>query len=117
MNKFDFYNPTHIVFGKDRLYELDKMVPQNARVLVLFGGGSAKNTGTLQKVLNGLGERTIIEFGGIESNPQFNTLMKAVEVVRRDNIDFLIAVGGGSVMDGTKFVALAAPWDQGKEEE
>jgi len=117
MNKFDFYNPTHIVFGKDRLNELDKLVPKDARVLVLYGGGSAKSTGTLQKALNGLGERTVFEFGGIEPNPQFNTLMKAVEVVRQDNIDFLIAVGGGSVMDSAKFIALAAPWDQGKEED
>lgn len=117
MNKFDFYNPTRIVFGKDRLKELDKLVPREARVLVLYGGGSAKKNGTLQKVLDGLGERTIFEFGGIEANPQFTTLMRAVEVVRRNNIDFLIAVGGGSVMDGTKFVALAAHWEEGREED
>ena len=117
MNKFDFYNPTHIVFGKDRLKELDKLVPQDARVLILYGGGSARRTGTLQKVIDGLGDRTVFEFGGIEPNPQFNTLMKAVELVRQNNIDFLLAVGGGSVMDGTKFIALAVPWEQDREEE
>ncbi len=111
MYKFDFYNPTHIVFGKDRLQELDRLVPREARVLVLYGGGSAKRTGTLQKVVDGLGKRAIFEFGGIEPNPQYTTLMKAVEVVKRENIDFLLAVGGGSVMDGTKFVALAACYE------
>jgi len=117
VNKFDFYNPTHIVFGKDRLKELDRLVPKEARVLVLYGGGSAKRIGTIQKVLDGLAGRTVLEFGGIEPNPQFNTLMKAVELVRQNQIDFLLAVGGGSVMDGTKFIALASPWEQGKEEE
>ena len=107
MNNFDFYNPTHIVFGKDRLADLDKLVPADARVLVTYGGGSVKKFGTLDKVLAGLKNRTVFEFGGIEPNPQYNTLMKAVEIVKNEKIDFLLAVGGGSVMDGTKFIALA----------
>jgi NADP-dependent alcohol dehydrogenase len=108
MFNFDFYNPTRIVFGKDRLKELDKLIDAEAKVLVLYGGGSVKKFGTLDKVRQALGQRSIVEFGGIEPNPRFSTLMLAVEVVRNEKIDFLLAVGGGSVMDGTKFIALAA---------
>ncbi|MFD2167847.1 iron-containing alcohol dehydrogenase [Thalassotalea euphylliae] len=108
MQNFDYYNPTHIVFGQDRLAELDNLIPSDAKVLVLYGGGSVKRYGTLDKVKANLGARTVLEFGGIEANPKFETLMKAVDVVKAENVDFLLAVGGGSVMDGTKFVALAA---------
>jgi NADP-dependent alcohol dehydrogenase len=111
MQNFDYYNPTHIVFGKDRLTELDGLVPKGSRVLVLYGGGSVKKFGTLEKVIRALPGREIVEFGGIEPNPRFSTLMKAVEVVKAQNIEFLLAVGGGSVMDGTKFVSLAANYD------
>lgn len=110
MFNFNFYNPTHIVFGKDRLAELDKLVPKDAKVLVLYGGGSVKKYGTLEKVRTSLMDRTVFEFGGIEPNPQYTTLVKAVEIVKKENIDFLLAVGGGSVMDGTKFVALASEY-------
>jgi NADP-dependent alcohol dehydrogenase len=105
---FDFYNPTRIVFGKDRLHELDKLVPSNTNVLVLYGGGSVKKFGTLDKVKEALGTRNVFEFGGIEPNPAYETLVKAIELVRKENIDFLLAVGGGSVIDGTKFVAAGA---------
>ncbi len=111
MLNFDFYNPTKIVFGKDRLNELDNLIAKDAKVLVLYGGGSVKKFGTLEKVIQGLGNRQIVEFGGIEPNPKYETLMKAVEIVKKENIDFLLAVGGGSVMDGTKFVALAACYE------
>lgn len=111
MINFDFYNPTRIIFGKDRLGELDNLIPKDAKVLVLYGGGSVKKFGTLEKVLKGLGDRDVVEFGGIEANPRFETLMKAVDVVKKENIDFLLAVGGGSVMDGTKFVSLASQYD------
>jgi len=107
MENFDFYNPTHIVFGKDRLKELNKLVPKDAKVLVLYGSGSVKKFGTLEKVKENLKNRNITEFGGIEPNPTYETLIKAVEIVKKENIDFLLAVGGGSVMDGTKFVSLA----------
>ncbi len=111
MLNFDFYNPTHIVFGKDRLNELDNLIPKDARVLITYGGGSVKKYGTLEKVINALGDRTIFEFADIEPNPKFTTLMKAVEMAKKENIDFLLAVGGGSVMDGTKFITLAANYD------
>lgn len=112
MNNFNFYNPTHIVFGKDRLAELDTLIPSTAKVLILYGGGSVKKFGTLDKVKIALKQREVLEFAGIEPNPQFTTLMKAVKIVRDQKIDFLLAVGGGSVMDGTKFVSLAAQYKE-----
>jgi len=111
MFNFTYRNPTQIVFGRDRLAELDNLVPSNARVLVLYGAGSVKRHGTLARVLQALGKRTVFEFGGIEANPRLETLMQAVELVRQESIDFLLAVGGGSVMDGSKFVAVAAPFE------
>ncbi len=115
MQNFDYYNPTHIVFGQDRLAELNTLVPKNAKVMVLYGGGSVKRNGTLDKVLSNLNDREVIEFGGIEPNPQFATLMKAALQARAEKVDFLLAVGGGSVMDGTKFVALAAKQEDNHE--
>ena len=108
MFNFDFYNPTRIFFGKDRLDNIDKFVPANAKVLITFGGGSAKRSGLIDKVKANLGNRKVFEFGGIEPNPRYETAMKAAEVVRTENIDFIMAVGGGSVIDGTKFIALAS---------
>ncbi len=117
MLSFNFYNPTQIIFGRDRLGELDTHVPRESKVLILYGGGSVKLHGTLQKVVEALGSRKVLEFCGIEPNPQFTTLMKAVELVKRENVDFLLAVGGGSVMDGTKFVALASKYHGDKPQE
>ncbi len=121
MLNFNFYNPTNILFGKDQLRKLDSVVPKDARVLITYGGGSVKRFGTLDRVKEELAKsaREVFEFGGIEPNPQFATLMKAVEVVREKKIDFLLAVGGGSVMDGTKFIAVASNTKEfiGKEEE
>ncbi len=111
MNKFDYYNPTRILFGKDRLGELDKVVPANARVLIIYGGGSVKKYGTLSKVQESLGDRVVFEFGGVEPNPRFETLMKAVAIAKEEAVDFLLAVGGGSVLDGTKFVAIASKYE------
>ncbi|WP_297405793.1 iron-containing alcohol dehydrogenase [uncultured Cetobacterium sp.] len=108
MLNFDFYNPTHIVFGKDRMSELDSLVPKNSNILITYGGGSVNKFGTLDKVLANLPDRKIFQFGGIEPNPQYLTLMKAVEIVKNEDIDFILAVGGGSVMDGSKFIALAS---------
>ena len=108
MYNFDFYNPTRIFFGKDRLDIIDGQVPASANVLITFGGGSAVRSGLIAKVKASLGNRKVVEFGGIEPNPQYTTLMKAVDVVLREQIDYILAVGGGSVIDGTKFITLAA---------
>lgn len=110
MFNFDFYNPTRILFGKERLADIDGLIPAEAAVLITFGGGSARKSGLLDKVKSVLGQRRVFEFSGIEPNPSYNTLVKAVELVRKENIDFLLAVGGGSVIDGTKFIALAASY-------
>lgn len=116
MFNFDFYNPTQICFGQGRIAELDRLIPADAKVLLLFGGQSAQRTGTLAEVQSALGQREVHLFGGIEANPSYEKLLEAVELVRREKLDFLLAVGGGSVIDGTKFVAAAAnyvgePWD------
>lgn len=106
MFDFNFYNPTRIFFGKNKLEAIDKNIPTNAKVLITYGGGSAKKSGLINKVKAVLGNRKVFEFGGIEPNPRYETLMKAVEVVRSENINFILAVGGGSVIDGTKFICL-----------
>jgi NADP-dependent alcohol dehydrogenase len=111
MNNFDYANPTRILFGKGRIADLAKVVPANARVLLLFGGGSIRNNGVLDEVHAALSGRTFHEFSGIEPNPSYENLMQAVELVRKEKIDFLLAVGGGSVIDGTKFIAAAANFD------
>lgn len=111
MYNFDFYNPTRIFFGKNRLDVIDGQVPANAKVLITYGGGSAVRSGLIAKVKASLGNRQVFEFGGIEANPQYVTLMKAVEVVRNEKIDYVLAVGGGSVIDGTKFITLAANYN------
>jgi NADP-dependent alcohol dehydrogenase len=111
MLNFDFYNPTRIIFGKGRIADLDKHVPPEARVLILFGGGSIRANGVLDETRSALGARTVYEFSGIEPNPSFDTLMLAVELIRKEKLDFLLAVGGGSVIDGSKFVAAAVNFD------
>lgn len=116
MLDFNYVNPTQIIFGKDRLSELNDVIPKNCTVMITYGGGSVKKFGTLDKVIQALPDRKIVEFGGIEPNPQFTTLMKAVEVIKAQPIDFLLAVGGGSVMDGTKFITLAASYEGDAEE-
>lgn len=110
MLNFDFQNPTRIVFGKETVARLNELVPATARLLILYGGQSAERTGTLSEVRTALGSRTVFEFGGIEPNPAFETLLRAVDLVRTERIDFLLAVGGGSVIDGSKFVAAAVPF-------
>ena len=116
MFNFDFYNPTKILFGEGRIADLAKLVPADARVLLLYGGGSIKTNGTLNEVHSALAGRSLHEFSGIEPNPSYETLMQAVELVRTERCDFLLAVGGGSVIDGTKFIAAAVnfegdPWE------
>jgi len=108
MNNFSFHNPTTILFGKNQLNGIENMIPADAKVLITYGGGSAKRSGLIDKVKTVLGSRKIVEFAGIEPNPRFETLMKAVEVIANEEIDFLLAVGGGSVIDGTKFISLAS---------
>lgn len=117
MNNFVYQNPVKIIFGKGTIRELSNEIPAEAKVLVTYGGGSIKKNGVYDQVMAALKGRTVLEFGGIEANPRYETLMKAVALVQSENIGFLLAVGGGSVIDGTKFIAAAAnyakgdPWD------
>ena len=107
MNNFDLYNPTRIFFGKGRIADLGAQIPVDANVLLVYGGGSAERSGVLAQVRGELGNRTVIEFGGIEPNPRYATALKAINVIAENNINYLLAVGGGSVIDATKFIAAA----------
>ena len=117
MENFQFYNPVNVIFGKDQLAKLSKLIPKEKKVLMLYGGGSIKMNGVYDKVKEALNDYTLFEFNGIEPNPHYETAMKAVELIKKEKIDFLLAVGGGSVIDASKFIAAAAlygkgdPWD------
>lgn len=111
MLNFTFQNPTRIVFGEGQINQLRQLVPAGARVLLTYGGGSIKHNGVYDQVKTALKEFTVFEFGGIEPNPSYETLSKAVALVHAEQIDFLLAVGGGSVVDGTKYIAAAARYD------
>ena len=116
MKNFDFHNPTEILFGKGRIEDLNDHVPADAKVLIIYGGGSAERTGVLTQVRTALADRTLVEFGGIEPNPRYATTLNAVKAIADNDITFLLAVGGGSVIDATKFIAMAAlyagdPWE------
>ncbi len=108
MLNFSYQNPTRIIFGKDQLKQLAKLIPAGSKVLLLYGGGSVKHNGVYDQVVAALDGFDWQEFSGIEPNPSFETLMKASDLVREQKIDFLLPVGGGSVIDGAKFVAAAA---------
>jgi NADP-dependent alcohol dehydrogenase len=112
---FDFYNPTQVLFGQNQIAALAKLVPAGARVLLVYGGGSIKQNGVYDEVMAALAGYTVTEFSGVEPNPSYETLMRAIAQVKQEKIDFLLAVGGGSVIDGTKFIAAGAlldddPW-------
>jgi len=107
MLNFELYNPTNYIFGKGQIEKLTNLVPKNAKILVAFGGGSIFKNGIYDQVKQALTGFELIEFGGIEPNPHFETLMKAVEIIRAEKIDFILAIGGGSVIDGVKFISGA----------
>ncbi len=111
MLNFELYNPTQLVFGKGQIEQLPTLVPQNAKILVAYGGGSIFKNGIYDQVKTALQGFDVVEFGGIEANPYYETLMKAVEIIREQKIDFILAVGGGSVIDGVKFISAAAKFE------
>ena len=111
MRNFEFYNPVRICFGKGEIVQLSKLVPKGANILLTYGGGSIKKNGIYDQVMKALIGFNVVEFSGIEANPHYETLMKGVALVKEHKIDFLLAVGGGSVLDGTKFIAAAALWE------
>ncbi len=111
MLNFTFYNPVKMVFGKGSIQELGKLVPAGEKILMTYGGGSIKQNGVYEQVKQALAGHAVIDFGGIQPNPRYETLMEAVEICRREGIRFLLSVGGGSVLDGTKFIAMAVPFE------
>jgi len=117
MQNFVFKNPTEIIFGRGSIKNISSRVPADATVLFLYGGGSIKKNGVYQQVFSALGGRTIVEFGGIEANPHYETCLEALKLVKEKKVDFILAVGGGSVVDAGKFIGAAArfggsdPWE------
>jgi NADP-dependent alcohol dehydrogenase len=117
MNNFQFKNPTKIIFGKNTIEKLASEIPSDAKILILYGGGSIKKNGIYEQVKKALSKFETVEFGGIPANPEYTVLLEALKLIKDENITYLLAVGGGSVIDGTKFLASAAlyegdsPWD------
>lgn len=111
MLNFEFKNPTKIIFGKDTISKLSSEIPKDSKVLILFGGGSIKKNGIYEQVKQALSDFEVVEFGGIPANPEYEVLLKALEIIKTQNITYLLAVGGGSVIDGTKFLSSAALYD------
>jgi len=117
MLNFNFHNPVKILFGEGKVSELAQNIPTGAKVLMTYGGGSIKRNGVYEQVKEALQDYEVLEFSGIEANPHYETAIKAVDLIQKEKVDFLLAVGGGSVVDATKFMAAAAfyagdePWD------
>ncbi len=116
MNNFELQNPTKILFGKNQIDKIENEIPKDAKILFLYGGGSIKRNGIYEQVTAALSKFQVVEFSGIPANPEYETLLKALKVIKEEKITFLLAVGGGSVIDGTKFLSAAAlykgdtPW-------
>lgn len=109
--EFTYHNPTTLLFGSGKIAEITKHIPEGSRILLAYGGGSIKKNGVYDQVVEALKDSFFIEFSGIEPNPHYETLEKAVDVIHRNQLDFILAVGGGSVVDGCKFIAAAAHYD------
>ncbi|MGY0038779.1 iron-containing alcohol dehydrogenase [Pedobacter sp. NJ-S-72] len=117
MLNFEFKNPVKIIFGKGQIVKIAQEIPANAKILLLYGGGSIKSNGIYDQVMSALAAFDVTEFGGIPANPEYEVLTEALKVIKTKGITYLLAVGGGSVIDGTKFLSAAAlyqgnePWD------
>ncbi len=117
MLNFEYMNPTKIIFGKGQIANLTREIPKGAKIMMLYGGGSIKSNGIYDQVKNALKEFEVIEFSGIPANPEYEVLMEALSIIQSEKITFMLAVGGGSVIDGVKFLSSAAlyegeqPWD------
>lgn len=116
MNNFSFHNPTNIIFGEGQIKAIAQLIPAQARILLTYGGGSIKKNGVYDQVIKALAGKTFFEFSGIEPNPHYETCQKAIAFIKENKIDYLLAVGGGSVVDATKLIAAGVnfngePWD------
>lgn len=113
MYNFIFQNPTKLVFGQGQIAQLATLIPTDKCIMMVYGGGSIFKNGIYDQVKKALSSHTVYEFGGIEPNPEYETLMRCVVQCRERGVNYLLAVGGGSVIDGTKFIATAVKWDAG----
>ena len=113
MNNFEYFNPVKVIFGKGQLGKLATRIPQDKKILLIYGGGSILKNGVYDTIKDALKAHNVLEFSGVEPNPRYETAMQAVELIKAEKIDFLLAVGGGSVIDATKFIAAAALYDAG----
>lgn len=111
MNNFIFQNPTRLIFGKGMIAELSRAIPTDKRIMITFGGGSVKKNGVYEQVIQALKGHNYVEFWGIEPNPAVETLRKAIILGKEKKVDFLLAVGGGSVLDGTKLISAGLKYD------
>jgi len=111
MKNFTYSNPVKIIFGKKTIPQLAVEIPESARTLIIYGGGSIKRNGVYDQVIEALKGRIYFEFPGIGANPEFETCLKAIDLIKKEKIDFLLSVGGGSAIDATKFIALASQAD------
>ncbi len=116
MMNFVFYNPVKIYFGKGQIAKISNEIPKDATILMTYGGGSIFTNGVYEQVKSALADYKLLEFGGIEPNPRYETLIKALPIIKENHVNFILAVGGGSVIDGTKFISVASfyegdPWD------
>jgi len=107
MLNFTLHLPTEIIFGKGQIQMINRHIPKNARILLAYGGGSIKKNGVFAQVIEALQGYHYVEFSGIEPNPAYETLLNAIDLVKKEKLDFILAVGGGSVLDGCKFIASA----------
>jgi len=114
MRNFSYYNPTRIIFGKGTIGQLNDQLPKGATVMMCYGGGSIKRNGVYDQVMAALEKFEVVEFGGIEPNPDYDTLTGAIDLGREKGVDFVLAVGGGSVIDGAKLVAAGIPYLDGE---
>lgn len=111
MLNFELKNPTKILFGKSEIAKISKEIPQDAKILMIYGGGSIKSNGVYEQVKDALKDHNLHEFGGVPANPEYEVLLKALNLIKENNITYLLAVGGGSVIDGVKFLSAAANYD------
>ncbi|MXV37471.1 iron-containing alcohol dehydrogenase [Flavobacteriaceae bacterium Ap0902] len=116
MQNFTYQNPTKIIFGKGEIAKLKEEIPLDYKILMVYGGGSIKKNGVYNQVMEALSNHTVIEMGGVPPNPEYEVLMDGVDLIHKENIDCILAVGGGSVIDGVKFMAAAAKYEGDKWE-
>ena len=108
MLNFSYRNPVKVIFGSGSCAQITKEIPSGSRVLITYGGGSIKRNGTFDEVKAALSDHDVFEFGGIEPNPSVETLLQALNVIKHEQINYILAVGGGSVIDGSKYLAVIA---------